>query len=238
MPPAVAGRTAVVTGATRGIGLAIATALAGAGSRVILLARDAGRLADVAESLGGGAVPLACDLEVGADVDAALAQIRTVSGVPDVLVSNAGAFSLGLVGAMSPREVGQMLAFNLLTPYRFLHAFVPMMRERGSGDVVTIGSVADRATLPENAAYAATKFGARAMHQVLREELRGSGVRATLVSPAAVDTHIWDPIRPETRAGFPTRDRMLRAEDVAAAVLWVLEQPRHVNVDELRLSHA
>lgn len=238
MPAALAGRTAVVTGATRGIGLAIATALAGAGSRVILLARDAQRLADVAESLGGGAVPLACDLEVGADVDAAIAQIHAVAGVPDVLVSNAGAFSLGLVGAMPPREVEQMLEFNLLTPYRLLHAFVPAMRDRGSGDVVTIGSVADRATFPENAAYAATKFGARAMHQVLREELRGSGVRATLVSPAAVDTHIWDPIHPETRIGFPTRDRMLRAEDVAAAVLWVLEQPRHVNVDELRLSHA
>lgn len=238
MTPPLAGRTALVTGATRGIGCAIATALAGAGSRVILLARDAGRLAELAESLGGGAMSIACDLGVSTDVDAAIAQIRAVAGVPDVIVSNAGAFALGLVGAMPPAEVGQMLEFNLLTPYRLLHAFVPAMRERGSGDVVMIGSVADRVTYAENAAYAATKFGARAMHQVLREELRGSGVRTSLVSPGPVDTHIWDAIRPETRAGFATRDQMLRPEDVAEAVLWVLVQPRHVNIDELRLSRA
>jgi NADP-dependent 3-hydroxy acid dehydrogenase YdfG len=132
----------------------------------------------------------------------------------------------------------QMLHLNLGAPHRLLHAFVPAMRERRSGDVVTIGSVADRATYPENAGYAATKFGARAMHQVLREELRGSGVRASLISPGPVDTHIWDPIRPETRVGYPTRDQMLRPEDVAEAVLWTVTQPPHVNVDELRLSRS
>lgn len=238
MTALLAGRTAVVTGASRGIGLAIATALAGAGGRVILLARDAGRLAEITESLGGGAVAIACDLGVSADVDTAIAKIWAVAEVPDVMVSNAGAFVLGLVGAMPPAELEQMLDLNLLAPYRLLHAFVPPMRERRSGDVVTIGSAADRATYPENAAYAATKFGARAMHQVLREELRGSGVRTSLISPGPVDTHIWDPIRPETRAGFPTRDQMLRPEDVAQAVLWAVTQPPHVNVDELRLSRA
>lgn len=233
-----AGRTVLVTGASRGIGQAIATLLAGAGGRMILLARDAGRLAELAESLGGGAVPIACDLGVGADVESAISQIGAVIGVPDVIVCNAGAFSIGLVGAMPPAEVAQMLDLNLLAPYRLLHAFVPGMRERSSGDVVTIGSIADRTTYPENAAYAATKFGARAMHQVLREELRGSGVRASLISPAPVDTHLWDPIRPETRAGYPTRDQMLRPEDVAEAVLWAVTQPPHVNIDELRLSRA
>jgi gluconate 5-dehydrogenase len=129
MTAQLAGRTAVVTGATRGIGLAIAGALAGAGGRVILLARDAGRLAEVAASLGTGALAIACDLGVGADVEQAIAQIRAVTGVPDVLVSNAGAFTLGLVGAMPPTEVEQMLDLNLLTPYRLLHAFVRDARQ-------------------------------------------------------------------------------------------------------------
>ena len=152
--------------------------------------------------------------------------------------SNAGAFALGAVGTMSPDEAERMLQLNLAAPYRLLHALVPRMRARGRGHVVTIGSVADRHAFPENAAYAAGKFGARAMHEVLRQELRGSGVRATLVSPGPVDTTLWDPIQPETRAGFPSRAQMLRPEAVADAVWWAVTRPADVNVDELRISRA
>ena len=101
---------------------------------------------------------------------------------------------------------------------------------------MTIGSVADRTAFAGNGAYAPSKFGARALHLVLREELRGSGIRVTLVSPGPVDTDIW-----EGRAGtgrFPPREAMLPADAVAAAVLYALEQPDAVNVDELRLSTA
>ncbi len=77
-----------------------------------------------------------------------------------------------------------------------------------------------------------------ALHEVLREELAGSGVRATLVSPAATDTPIWDPIDPDHTPGFPPRASMLRPDDVADAVLWAVTRPAHVNVDELRLSRS
>jgi NADP-dependent 3-hydroxy acid dehydrogenase YdfG len=76
------------------------------------------------------------------------------------------------------------------------------------------------------------------MHEVLREELRGSGLRATLVSPSATDTPLWDPIDPDHTPGFPPRAAMLRPDDVADAVLWAVTRPRHVNVDEVRLSRA
>lgn len=232
------GAVAVVTGATKGIGLATARALGEVGARVIALARDAGRLSQVTPQLGKGALGIAGDLSVKADMDSAVEQIRAVGGVPDILVSNAGAFELGLVGEMTPSQVERMLDLNLLAPYTFFHAFVPEMRERGSGHIVSIGSAADRETYPENAAYSATKFGARAMHQVLRQELKSSGVRVSLVSPGPVDTHIWDPIAPESRPGFPRRDQMLDVEAVAAAVLWVVTRPANVNVDELRLSRS
>lgn len=232
------GAVAVVTGGSKGIGLAVAQALGSAGARVIALARDAQKLAQLTPQLGRNAVGIAADLSVKADVDSALEQIRAVAGVPDIVVSNAGAFELGLVGEMAPAQVERMLALNLLAPYAFFHAFVPGMRERGSGHLVSIGSVADRETYPENAAYSATKFGARAMHQVLRQELRSSGVRIALVSPGPVDTHIWDPIAPESRPGYPRRDEMLDVEAVAAAVLWVVTRPASVNVDELRLSRS
>jgi NADP-dependent 3-hydroxy acid dehydrogenase YdfG len=110
------------------------------------------------------------------------------------------------------------------------------MRARGSGHLVTLGSVADRNIFAGNAAYSASKYGLRAMHEVLRAELRGTGVRASLVSPGPVDTDIWDPIDPDNRPGFTPRAQMLRAADVAEAIRWVIVAPAAVNVDELRFS--
>jgi NADP-dependent 3-hydroxy acid dehydrogenase YdfG len=103
---------------------------------------------------------------------------------------------------------------------------------------VTIGSIADRAAFPENGAYAASKFGLRALHEVLLAELRGSGVRATLVSPGPVDTALWDEVNPDQREGFTPRARMLSAAGVAAAVRFAITQPAGMNVDELRLSRS
>jgi NADP-dependent 3-hydroxy acid dehydrogenase YdfG len=236
---ALGGRTALVTGASRGIGLAVSRALAGAGARVLLLARDSAALRRAVDSLGGGADALPCDLERPEEVARAVDETRRLAGgPPDILVQNAGRFTIGEVGRAEPGEFDAMLAVNLLGPYRFLQAFVPAMRERGSGDIVTIGSVADRAAYPENAAYAASKFAARAVHEVLREELRGSGVRVSLVSPGPVDTTIWDAIDPDSRPGFTPRARMLRPESVADAVLYVLTRPPDVDVEELRLARS
>src|SRR5262249_39911494 len=103
---------------------------------------------------------------------------------------------------------------------------------------VTIGSVADRRAFPGNAGYSASKFGARVVHEVMRAETKGTGVRATLVSPASTDTEIWNGIGPGERGRFPAVSAMLAAEDVAHAVLFALTQPARVNVDELRLSRA
>jgi len=232
------GQCAVVTGASRGIGAAVAHALAADGARVVLVARSADALAREAAAIGPAAIPLVCDLSDPAEVQRALQQLAERVGTPDIVVNNAGAFALGAVGQMSPDEAERMLQLNVAAPYRLLHALVPAMRRRGRGHLVTIGSIADRHAFPENAAYAASKFGARAMHEVLRQELRGSGVRVTLVSPAPVDTAIWDSIRPETRPGFPARDQMLRPEAVADAVRWAVTRPGDVNIDELRLGHA
>ena len=127
---------------------------------------------------------------------------------------------------------------NLLGPYRLAQPLAAQMRERGSGHVVTIGSVADRTAFPENVAYATSKFGARAVHEVMREELRGSGVRVSLVSPGPVDTNIWDAIDPDHRPGFTPRAKMLLPEAVADAVLYVLTRDAGTNIDELRLSRS
>ena len=150
----------------------------------------------------------------------------------------AGAFTLAPVESVDPASFSVGLQTNLVAPLRFVRALLPAMRARASGHVVTIGSVADRAIFPENAAYAASKHGARALHEVLRLETRGSGVRVSLISPGPVDTALWDSIDPDNRVGFTPRAQMLRPQAVADAVLYAVTQPRDVNIDELRLSHS
>lgn len=233
------GTTAVVTGASRGIGLAIARRLHETGARVAMLARTAAALRSEAESLGPRALPVACDLANAAAVaDAVVAITDAFGGVPDLLVNNAGAFALTPVDALAPEDFTAALDINLVAPFRLIHAFLPSMKARRAGHVVTIGSVADRAIFPGNASYAPSKYGARALHEVLRLETRGSGVRATLVSPGQVDTPLWDSVDPDNREGFTPRAQMLRPEAVAEAVLYALTQPPDVNVDELRLSRS
>ena len=233
------GMAAVVTGASRGIGRAVAGALSVAGARVFLISRSAGDLDRVAADIGRGAVAVPCDVTDAEAVARAVIAIKAHLGAGTMaLVNNAGIFPLGAIESTDPALFEQTLQANLLAPFRLLHAFVPLMRANGRGHVITIGSVADRSIYNGNGAYSASKFGVRALHEVLREELRGSGVRATLVAPSATDTPIWDPIDPDNKPGFPPRVAMLRSDDVADSVVWALTRPPHVNVDELRISRA
>jgi NADP-dependent 3-hydroxy acid dehydrogenase YdfG len=232
-----AGRRAVVTGASGGIGLATARRLAALGAGVAMVARRTAVLRAEAERLGAGAHALACDIADPAAVGrlaAALAE-RWPEG-PDVLVNNAGVFPLARVHETEPADFRAAVDTNLVAPFLLVRALLPSMLARGAGHVVTVGSVADRAVFPENGAYAASKFGARALHEVLRAELRGTGVRATLVSPGPTDTPLWDAVDPDAREGFTPRAAMLPAEAVADAIAYALTRPPRVNVDELRLS--
>ena len=236
---ALMGRTALVTGASRGIGLAIARALGGAGARVALLARSAEALKAAASEIGGGAIDIVCDVSDENAVNDAIARLREAFGdAPDILVNNAGNFRPAAVEITTAASFRETVAVNLVGPFLLVRALLPRMAGRGSGHVVTIGSMADRHAYAQNGAYAASKFAQRGMHEVMRTELRGSGVRTTLVSPGAVDTGIWDNIEPDGRGRYPAKNAMLLPDDVAAAVLFAVSQPPRVNVDELRLAHS
>ena len=138
----------------------------------------------------------------------------------------------------SPEALAAALEVNLVAPFRFVHAILPRMRARGRGDVVSIGSIADHQAFPGNAAYGASKHGLRALHEVMRTELRGTGIRVTLISPGPVDTSLWDEIDPDSREGFTPRSRMLSPTAVAAAVLFAVSQPPDVDVELVRLSRS
>lgn len=232
-------RTAAVTGASRGIGLAIAQRLAAQGARVALLARDEARLARAASPLGTAALPIACDVRDPAAVASAVAAMTAAFGdVPDAVVCAAGIFSLAPVAATSPASFSDTIAANLLGPFVVLRAVLPRMLERGAGHLVLIGSAADRHPYPENGAYAASKFGARALWEVLRAEVRGTGVHSTIVSPGPTNTAIWDAYDPDARPDVVRRSAMLPAEAVADAVCYALTRGPGVLIEELRISPA
>jgi NADP-dependent 3-hydroxy acid dehydrogenase YdfG len=233
------GVTAVVTGASRGIGEAVARSLAAAGGAVALVARNREALERIAAELGARAFAVPCDLRAARAVGGAVEDISArFGGPPRILVNDAGVFRLAPLHELAVADFEAMVDVNLVAPFRLIRAFLPAMRASGAGHIVTIGSVADHSAWPGNSGYAAAKYGVRAVHEVLRAETRGSSVRATLVSPSATDTALWDELDPDSRADMPSRAGMLRPEDVARAVLFAVTQPVTVNVDELRVSRA
>jgi NADP-dependent 3-hydroxy acid dehydrogenase YdfG len=236
---ALSGRTAVVTGASRGIGAGIAEALAGAGVRVALVARTESKLKEIAARIGNS-IPIVCDVADPKSVERAIGRIASeLNGAPDILVNNAGIFRVAVVEQTTADSFIETINTNLVGPFLFVRAFLADMKERNRGHIVTIGSIADRTIFTGNAAYSATKFGLRAIHEALRAELRGTGVHTSLISPAATDTDIWNDVAVTDPVANPHSKRpMLDPGDVVGAVMFALTQPERVNVDELRLSHS
>ena len=224
-----AGRVALVTGASRGIGAAVAGSLAAEGARVIRVARS------LSEATTARFQDVPCDLTDPEQVSRLATRILSQHGPPDVVVSNAGAFLLRPLELTEPSDLDVQLAVNIRAPFYVARAFLPPMRNAGRGTFITVGSVADHIGFPENAAYAASKYGLRGLHETLLAEYRGTGVRLTLVSPGPTDTSVWDPFDPDHREGFPARSDMLRPLDVAEAILFVATRPPNVLIDWLRL---
>ena len=232
-----AGRSALVTGASRGIGRQVAVRLAESGARVWCLARTEPAVRSLAAELGGEA--LVADLsDDAATWDALDRMSERLGGAPDVVVNAAGVFGLAPSHTETVKAFDESLAVNLRGPFLVNRTLLPAMLGRGSGLIVNVGSVAGRKALLGNAAYSASKYGLRGYHEVLLEELRGSGVRATLLEPAATDTDMWDAVAPDHEAGIPSRAEMLRSEDVAEAVLFVATRPETVRIPLLQIEHA
>ncbi len=230
------GGVALVTGATGGIGAAVARRLAGDGFKVYVGGRRRRRLERLAAEIGGSA--LAFDVTVEAELAGAREVVEAGAGRLDVLVNAAGVFDLAPVVETGSEVLSRNLGVNLTGSLNVTRAFLPGMLAAGSGLVVNVGSVAGWKAFPDNAAYSASKYGLRGFHDVLLEELRGTGVRACLLEPGAVDTALWDPLDPDSAPHLPDRAQMLRPEDVARAVGFVAGLPSTVAVPLLRIERA
>ncbi|MBI1968208.1 MAG: SDR family oxidoreductase [Gemmatimonadetes bacterium] len=223
------GKIALVTGASRGIGLAVADELRAAGAHVVRFARSLG------DASADRQTDVRCDMGVPEEVDRAVSKVVKEPGIPDIVVNNAGVFFIKRIEETTTAEFAHTIAVNLTGPFLVVRALIPHLRHKGGGHLVTIGSVSDHVGYPGSSAYAASKFGVRGMHEVIKAELAQSGVRTTLISPGPVDTDLWDEVDPDSKPGFTKRKDMLRAEDVAEAVLFAVTRPGRVDVTEMRM---
>jgi NADP-dependent 3-hydroxy acid dehydrogenase YdfG len=235
-----AGKVALVTGASSGIGAATATALAGAGAAVAIGARRRDRLdALAAELRDGGATVLQLDLDVTdeAQCRAAVARTREELGGLDVLVNNAGVMLLGTIVGADPDDWRRMIQTNVMGVMYMSHAAIEGMVEQGSGDIVNMSSVAGRQARVGAGVYNASKWAVNAFSESLRQEVTQRGVRIGLVEPGAVATELTDHItQPDAKAAsveMYTSMRALQADDIARAVLYLVTQPPHVAVNEV-----
>jgi NAD(P)-dependent dehydrogenase (short-subunit alcohol dehydrogenase family) len=228
-----AGQVAIVTGAGRGIGRAIAGAFAREGAAVVLAARSVPELDRVAreiEQAGGRALVVPTDARQEASVEAlvrrALAEWRQV----DVLVNAAGVATFAPVTDSKLDDWDQTLAVNLRGAVLCCRAVLPAMIGRHRGTIISVGSVVTSRSLAGSAAYTASKYGLLGFSRVLAEEMRSHGVRVGVLSAGATDTALWD-----TMPGAPARDRMLRADQVAEAALLMASLGPNATLEEVTL---
>jgi short-subunit dehydrogenase len=187
--------TAAITGASTGIGRAVAIELARRGVAVGLLARRADRLQAVAEEIrdaGGRAVTAACDVAAPEEIPAAAAAIREELGFVDLAIANAGVGHPVEPGRFDLEGTERLYRVNLFGALRFLHAFLPEMRERGRGHLVGVGSIAGYVGIPGNGDYCGTKAALRIEMESLRVLLRNEGIAVTTICPGFIRTPLTD----------------------------------------------
>ena len=221
------GRVFLITGASSGIGAATARAASEAGYRVVLASRSLGKLEALGEELGGPTRALAvrCDVTSREDQDEMAARAVEAFGRIDVALANAGGGSSGGGTAKGdPEEWSRMIETNVLGAILTARAVIDEVR-RNRGHILLLGSAAGRRPIP-GSIYGATKWAITGYGYNLREELKGTGTRVTLIEPGMVDTPFFDTPKPDA----------MKPEDVAAAILFAVSQPERVNVNEIWLT--
>ena len=227
------GKTALVTGASSGIGRATARCLAKEGARVAISARSADKLDALAAELGSGTVVIIADMLIPADVDRMVSGAIADLGQLDILFANAGVYITGDIAGQDPGTWDQLLAINVNAVFRAVRAALPHMQARKSGDIIVTSSIAGHEALPMEPVYSASKHAINAFVHGLRRQLIPDNIRVGAVAPGTVLNELWG-ITEEADIARQVADRTgIRSEDVAEAVLFMLTRPPHVTIRDI-----
>jgi len=240
MAGSLAGRVALVTGASSGIGEAAAIALAAAGATVAVSARRADRLQELVkkiEAAGGKALALPGDVSNEAVAKGAVADTVKRFGRIDILVNSAGVIQLGKVENANTEEWRRVLDINLMATLYTCAAAIDHMRAQGSGDIINISSIAGRRASGKFGPYSTSKFALNAMSEGMRQEVGAYGIRVCIVEPGATATEVSeginDPTAREAIRKHVNKEGAMKSEDVADAIVFVASLPARANVSEI-----
>jgi 3-oxoacyl-[acyl-carrier protein] reductase len=218
------GQNAVVTGSTRGIGRAIAEALAGAGARVAVVGRDKARADEVAAAIGGGAQGFACDVSDSAQVAALIDDVERTFGTVDILVNNAGVTRDNIMLRLKDDDWESVINANLRGAFATIRAATRGMMKRRRGRIINISSIVGLIGNRGQTNYAASKAGLIGLTKSVAKEFASRGVLANVVAPGFIDTEMTAALTPEARAALSGQiplERLGTPADVAGAVLFL-----------------
>jgi NADP-dependent 3-hydroxy acid dehydrogenase YdfG len=233
-------KVAIVTGASSGIGEATAIALAKEGAKVVIVARRTDRLGALAQTIeaqGGEVLAVTTDATNEIQIQELIAKTHATWGRIDILINNAGVMLLGNIHGANTADWKRMLDLNVLGLMYSTHAVLPIMKAQHSGQIVNVSSVAGRIARAGMGVYSATKFAVNAFSEALRQEVYQDNIRVTLIEPGLVATelpnHITDPDAKVWAQEVYDSVRRLDSEDIAAAIVYAVSQPSHINVNEI-----
>jgi ribitol 2-dehydrogenase len=224
---------AVVTGASSGIGLAIAHALAAEGTQLVLGARSQPKLDEAVAALGEAAIAVRTDVTDTADVETLIRTAIERHGRIDILIANAGVYAGGDFADADPAELLSLIDTNVGGIVRTVHAALTHMIPAGTGNIVITSSVAGHQVTYWEPVYSASKHAVHALTHGIRRQLIGTGVRIGSVAPGVVLNDLWKVTDADAVAAGVAAGTGVRSEDVADAVLYMLTRPSHVNIRDL-----
>jgi ribitol 2-dehydrogenase len=227
------GKVAVVTGASTGIGRAVAAELLGRGADVVIAARSQERLDEAAAALGPGCAAVVADVTRADDVRRLIDGTLESHGAIDILVANAGVYVGGDLWESDPEALDRLLTTNVNGVVRTVREILPHLLERGEGDILVTSSVSGHQAIHWEPVYSASKHALQAFVHTLRRQLIGSGVRVGAIAPGVVLNDLWGVSDPAEIAAKVARGEGIRSEDVADAVAYMLTRPRHVTIRDL-----